>query len=71
MVNIMFDNTFDESMFMDTEVLETIDEIVVDLFKIEENVMLESGMIMPGDQLLQEFDFPIVSELLHISCEVE
>jgi hypothetical protein len=69
-VNIMFNNeSFDESMFMDIPVLETIDEIAADLFEIEESVMLESGIIMPGDWVLQECKFPTVSALLHISCE--
>lgn len=67
MVNTMFKNTFNESMFMD--IIETIDEIAVELFEIEESLILESGIIMPGDQLLQEFKFPTISELLHIPVE--
>lgn len=69
-MNTMFNNeSFDESMFMDIPVLETIDEIAADLFEIEESVMLESGIIMPGDWVLQECKFPTVSALLHIPCE--
>jgi hypothetical protein len=65
----MFDNTFDEFMFLDTDLLETIDEITTDLFEIEESAIMALGVIMPGDQLLQEFHLPLVADLLHIPCE--
>lgn len=71
MVNLMFNDniSFDESMFMDTYVLETIDEIAVELFQIEESAMLALGIITKDDQLLEELNFPVVSDLLHVPVE--
>jgi len=70
-VNLMFNDniSFDESMFMDTYVLETIDEIAVELFQIEESAMLALGIITTDDQLLEELNFPVVSDLLHVPVE--
>lgn len=69
-MNTMFNETsFDESMFMDIPVLETIDEIATDLFEIEESAMLALGIITNDDQLLEELNFPTVSELMHVPVE--
>lgn len=70
-MNLMFNDniSFDESMFMDTYVLETIDEIAVELFQIEESAMLALGIITKDDQLLEELNFPVVSDLLHVPVE--
>lgn len=70
-MNLMFNDniSFDESMFMDTYVLETIDEIAVELFQIEESAMLALGIITTDDQLLEELNFPVVSDLLHVPVE--
>lgn len=68
-MNTMFYNTPDKSIFMDINVLETIDEIAVELFQIEESAILALGIIMKDDQLLEELNFPAVSDLLHIPCE--
>jgi hypothetical protein len=69
-VNSMFNEaSFGESMFMDMNVLETIDEIAVELFQIEESAMLALGIITQDDQLLEELNFPVVSDLLHVPVE--
>jgi len=54
---------------MDIPVLETIDEIAVELFQIEESAMLALGIITKDDQLLEELNFPVVSDLLHVPVE--
>jgi len=43
---------------------DVIDTIASELFMIEESIMMKTGVIMPGDQMLMEMKFPTVSALL-------
>jgi hypothetical protein len=61
--------SFDESMFLNVDVLETISEIASDLFEIEESAIFELGVlpVKNPDQMLSEFHMPVISELLAFS----
>lgn len=61
--------SFDESMFLNVDVLETISEIVSDLFEIEESAILELGVlpVKNQDQMLTEFHMPVVSDIMAFS----
>jgi len=61
--------SFDESMFLDIDVLETISEIAADLFEIEESAIMDIGIlpVKNPDQMLTEFHMPIVSDIMAFS----
>jgi hypothetical protein len=61
--------SFDESMYLDVDVLETISEIASNLFEIEESAIMEIGIlpVKNPDQMLAEFHMPIVSDIMAFS----
>jgi hypothetical protein len=66
--------SFYEEMYMNVEMMTTMDTIAVDLFEIEESVIFALGMIPPmkePDQVLEEFNFPRITDLIHtVASEV-
>jgi len=56
--------SFDETMFLDTSVLETIDEIAGDLFEIEESAIREICEIPHDDRVLEQLNMPRISDLM-------
>jgi hypothetical protein len=61
--------SFDELMYLDTMVLETIDEIAIDLFEIEESAVREICEIPHDDRVLEQLNMPRISDLMHMPCE--
>lgn len=55
----------DESMYLDTLVLETIDEIAVDLLTIEESAVHYICEIPTDDRVLEQLNMPRVSDLMY------
>ena len=56
----------DTDVFMRADAYDTIDCIATELLKIEESARMAIGIITCNDQLLTEFNMPIVSDLVHL-----
>ncbi len=69
MENVNDQYSHDESMFLDTSVLDVIDEIAIDLFEIEESAVREICEIPHDDRVLEQLNMPRISDLMHMPCE--
>ena len=56
----------DPEVFMRASAFDTIDYITNDLLNIEESARIALGMVTCGDQLLTEFNMPVISELMQL-----
>jgi len=69
-MRIKTDYSHDEFMFLDTSVLETIDEIAIDLFEIEESAIIDICEIPLNDCVLEQLNMPRISDLMQVPCEM-
>lgn len=62
--------SFDELMYLDSLTLDTIDVIATDLLEIEESAIHEICDVPLNDRVLEQLNFPRVSDLMQVTCEL-
>jgi len=59
----------DVEVFMKADAFDTIDCIANELLTIEESARIALGIVTFGDELLNAFNFPNVSDLVHLPSQ--